>query len=193
MRKEKKENTFLFKKTKKKGKHIALIYETKPEQLSIAAQYIKQGIKSGEKCIYSCCENKVERISEEIEETGLDTADLIKSGQLSLYTEKETYLEKGFLNINSIKKRIQNLIDSINVRKFSGLRMAGEMSWAHRKNSYMSKLIDYEKISNCLLLENTIRVSAMCQYDYKIFSQDFLKDIIFIHPATIYKNLDKIL
>ncbi|MGM0442197.1 MAG: MEDS domain-containing protein [Elusimicrobiota bacterium] len=172
---------------KEKNNHIGLFYDSPKEQSNIISNFIKQGLEKNYKCIYITSRDNKKNILSSLDTLGVKTQNFQDKGQLNFNRVKDTYLRGGTFNI-------QNMINIINTSFFQakkegyyGLRGLAEMNWAIEKNIALYKLKRYENTVNEVLKDKEI--SLLCQYEFKKFPAEFIKNMIFIHPYVLHTQM----
>lgn len=158
------------------GTHICNIYRNDEERISVVAPYLQFGLLHNQRCIHISEEIEKKDICRTLRELGIDVDSCIRSGQLILLTEEETYLKEGFFSpltsLNSLQDAHYDTLKS----GYSGLRCCGEVSLTPKND----RLIDYERDVNYLFLHN--HLIALCQYHEEKIPENILVDVIHTHP-----------
>lgn len=164
------------------GDHAALFYRTKEEQLGIAIPFIAIGLGRNEKCLYIAEDNAPSQIRRKLEELGVDVKEAEKKGALSIVTKRETYLRHGAFEPD---KMIGDLCDAVQAAMdagFTGLRAAGELSWALDLPSALAQMIQYEE---GLDEHFHSKFAALCQYDESRFPSYIVERMKRLHPIIV--------
>jgi DNA-binding PadR family transcriptional regulator len=173
----------------KPGNHVAYFYEG--DNKPVAVQFIKEGLKNNEKCIYVAHENGIKDVMDAFEDGVKKHFD---SGQLNIIAAEDAYLRHGQFDPDIMITLLKESTDSALKEGHSGLRVTGEMTWALEGGSRHrpEKLIEYEAKLNKIFAGNAI--TAMCQYDRNKFCDMVLMDVLRTHPLVavnggIFKNV----
>ncbi len=108
-------------------------------------------------------------------------AEAQKTGALSVVTKHETYLRHGAFQPD---KMIVDLCDSVQAALdagFTGLRAAGELSWALDLPSALVQMVNYEE-----QLEEHFhsKFAALCQYDESRYPAYLIERMKSVHPIN---------
>ena len=76
--------------------HVCLAYSDREQQITAIAQYLREGIARGEKCVYLSDKATSEFVLTVLKQTGLDVDSLMQTGALGVVTPADFYLRQGF-------------------------------------------------------------------------------------------------
>ncbi|MGC8787362.1 MAG: MEDS domain-containing protein, partial [Anaerolineae bacterium] len=112
------------------------------------------------------------------------------SGQFSILTPEETYLQGGNFDPEQMIARLQAETEQALIEGYSALRITGEMTWALRSLPGPERLVEYEAKLN---ISWPGKCLGMCQYDRRRFRADILLDMMRTHPLValdqkLYEN-----
>ncbi|MBM3706622.1 MAG: HD domain-containing protein, partial [Actinobacteria bacterium] len=171
----------------KDGKHICSFYDNGNTQFSCIVPFIIGSLKSGQKCLYILDENIQERLRKAFADKGYNISEALKSKQLVFYTKKETYIKDGYFEPEKMINLLRETEKLALEEGYSGVRATGEMSWVLANPCDLEKLIEYENLLNIFFPGS--KVSAICQYNVKLFDENVLTDIVATHPMVIIDGL----
>ena len=163
------------------GDHVAFFYRTKAEQLETVIPFIAIGLERNERCVYIAEENTPSEICQHLQEFGVNVLEVQKSSALNIVTKHETYLRHGAFQPN---KMIEDLCDSVQSALdagFTGLRAAGELSWALDLPSALIQMVKYEEE---LDEHFHSKFAALCQYDESRFPPYLIERMESVHPIS---------
>ncbi len=166
------------------GRHFSSFYKDKTDQFSAVIPYLTAGLNSNEKCVYVYEESDPDEISYLLFRSGVDADSFIKKGQLAFLPKEQTYVYEGFFNVQRTLDTIQEAHYQALISGFTGLRGFGEMSWALQGFPNSESLIEYEYRLNELF--DSLKLSAICQYNETLFPEDILLGAIYTHPEVIF-------
>jgi hypothetical protein len=164
------------------GDHAALFYRTKTEQLAYALPFIATGLKRGLRCIYISDDHPVFEILGRLQALGINTTDAQNKRALRVATKKETYLRHGVFEPQLIVAGFHAEVEQALRDGFTGLRAAGEMSWALDQPSALSRLIEYEEDLQARWHDH---LSGLCLFDETRFPAYVIDEMVRIHPIVI--------
>ncbi|AGB35946.1 MEDS domain-containing protein [Natronococcus occultus] len=162
--------------------HLALVHESRTEQLSTVIPFVERGLERGERCVYVADETEPTAILEGLRDAGVDVDAALESGALAVHTAADSFLRNGSFEPDDAIAVLEDAIANA-TEEYDGLRIASEMTWALHDAS-VEALVEYEsKLNRLLPNENGI---ALCQYDRERFPPSVLREIIETHPHLIY-------
>jgi PAS domain S-box-containing protein len=167
--------------------HLALIYESKEEQLAAATPAIRIGIERHEKCIYVADENTARDIIDALRDEGIDIGAAVESGRLAVLTKQDTYLRGGEFVPDKMIRFWAEAADAAMAAGFSGLRVVADMTWALGGDPGTERLIEYEAGLNDSVRHHPI--VFICQYHRRRFAPEVILNVIRTHPMVISGRL----
>lgn len=168
------------------GVHICQIFNEDDERHGALIDYLISGIKSGEKTACFTEKETETTLSEIFEENNISFDDMIKSGDFTLAGTKEIYFEDGKFEPERMLGLLRQFYqDSVNEDR-SGARVIGEMSTDIEKVHGGSRLMEYESKVSLLIKEYPI--TAVCQYDARLFDGSTILNILKVHPYMVIKG-----
>jgi PAS domain S-box-containing protein len=168
------------------GDHLCLIYESRAEQLAIAAAFTKAGLERGERCLYIADEGSPDEIVAALAAAQIDVARERQRGALLLLTTKDTYLREPTFDARATIALYRSLVNEAVAAGYSGVRGAAEMTWALRPEIGCERLIEYEALLNYFFAE--ARAIGLCQYHRSRFPPAVLHGILRTHPLAVLGN-----
>ena len=163
------------------GDHVAFFYRTKAEQLETVIPFIAIGLERNEKCMYIAEDNTPSEIRRLLQEYGVDVLEAQKNGTLSVVTKHETYLRHGAFQPHKMIGELCDAVQSALDAGYTGLRAAGELSWALDLPSALVQMVNYEEE-----LEDHFhsKFAALCQYDQSRFPAYLIERMKSVHPIN---------
>ncbi len=170
----------------KPGDHICPIYSSIVEQMAVAVPFVRDGLSRGDRCIY-VSDGAVKGFVEALDAAGIDVARECDRGRLLLLTKSDSYLLGGTFAPEAMigflcQAEAQALADGL-----SGLRFAGEMTWALGPEPGYARLIEYEALLNRFVAGG--RSVILCQYDRSRFDPSCIHDVLLTHPLVVLGTL----
>jgi signal transduction histidine kinase len=165
------------------GDHLCPIFESVAERLAVIVPFIKDGLARRERCVHVADDPTAAEVIEALSAAGIDVACQRERGALRFLTKAESYLLSlefdpavmfGFLR----QEETHALAEG-----YSGLRVAGEMTWALGPETRCDRLIAFEAGLN-KFLENS-RSLMLCQYDRTRFDPAVIHDVLRTHPLVV--------
>ncbi|WP_306054146.1 MEDS domain-containing protein [Natronococcus wangiae] len=163
--------------------HFGLVYETREEQFTAVVPYIEQGIERNERCMYIASDNTRAEVLEALRAGGIDVDAALETGQLSIHTVEETYLEGGEFEVDEGRTLLGSAMEDA-LAAYDGFRVTAEETWLIGDGGRHEAFMACESHVNDLLDgENAM---ALCQYNRDELSPEIIADAIRTHPYLIY-------
>src|SRR6185369_7259484 len=121
-----------------------------------------------------------EELREQLRALGVALPD---THQCLLLGAEETYCPDGTFSPDRMLDTLEAAWTQSCCDGFKGLRVTGEMNWALRQHPGSERLIEYESRVNQVLAK--VPVTAICQYDARLFDGELLYQLLKVHPMMI--------
>ena len=165
------------------GEHLLSIYQTRNEQVSVAADYLAAGLRNNEQCVCIGDESLAQEIRTALGERGIDTASVIVNGQLLFLVAAEFYYDQERLKLDHIAHALHDAIGDALNSGFCALRVVGENFGLFAHPYEVEVWAEYEaRINDELKGKPTI---ALCQYDQMRVPGHLLVNMIKTHPKVV--------
>ncbi len=165
------------------GDHICFFYESQ-KQMDAIIPLFKQSLAKHYQCLYIADDNSALHITEALNKSGINVAQAVAGGQLSIISKYESYIKNGYFDPQAMISLLEQAILTAQTSGFSGFLATGEMTWALAGHSGSQRLVEYEAKLNNLIPHS--QVIAVCQYNLDRFAPELLLDMIKTHPLIIY-------
>jgi hypothetical protein len=154
--------------------HACLFYDRPGEQLPSVASALGEAIASGERCVYLADESPVAEVAGALTSAGVDVRGACDRRALRLLTN-------GELPLHEMADFLDESVRETRAGGFTGLTVAGEMSWALGPAQGPERLAAYEGLVNTLVA--TRRAAAICQYSVPRFPPSLVREALRVHPV----------
>lgn len=165
------------------GDHVCFIHETEEELRSVVEPYIRHGIEASEKVLYISDVRNLPMVTEWLGGRGVDMVRVMERGQFVMMGPEESYIHIGTFDpdrmIALLKKELKTALED----GFTGLRVAGEMTWALSGYAGSARLAEYEAKLNVFFRDAAC--TELCLYDRNQFSPEVLLKVLETHPIVI--------
>jgi anti-anti-sigma factor len=165
------------------GDHLCLAYSTDEEQRDVLTPFLVAGLARGEKVLYLSDTTAPETVTAWLRGQNIDARPAWARGQLEMRRVNDSYLRPGQFHPRLMREALCSEIASARRAGFSGLWLAGEMSWATRDVPGAERLADYEAHLGPVFDQGGL--TAICQYDRRLFGRDRSEHARLIHPWTL--------
>ncbi len=168
------------------GDHMVLLYNEEKEVVETIVSYINASLLRNEKCIYITGDANTQIIIDLLNET-INYEYYIDRGQFVILNQKDAYSKSGiFVPDKMISLLIAETNNAIS-EGYNGVSISGELSWVLQYEDGIERIIEYEWKLNEYVFNNA-KLSAICRYNMKKFSDEMIINIIQLHPYLIWKN-----
>jgi anti-anti-sigma regulatory factor len=163
------------------GDHVCWTADDNPVRLDVIAAFLRAGLTHRHKVVY--CGPDAGAVLTAMRATGVDTTGLLYSGQLRATTAEASYLSAGHFDAETTVKQWQAESAQSRAEGYAGIRVVGDMNWAHRSISGGEQLEGYERRINTVFTEGY--VAGVCLYDRRLFDPLDLRRISAAHPGAV--------
>ena len=165
------------------GAHICALYETEDEQLSIAAAYIADGLRQGERCLFVARLTAVlSRFRTALRRRGIDAQKMLASGALMEGTNAEAHLAEGRFDSERMLRFLNEAVEAALDAGFKGLRTCGDMSWLLDEAEGSERVVEYEALLNQFF--QGMRAAGMCLYNRARLPAGLIDHAIATHSSV---------
>jgi hypothetical protein len=166
------------------GQHICVLYATRDEQIAVAAAYITEGLRNGERCMYvPNSASELDRFRQALHEHGIDAAAVENLGALILLTKANAHLVDGAFDAERMLKMLNDAVEQALNDGYTGLRTCGDMSWLLDEAPGSDRVIEYEAMLNQFF--RNVRAIGMCQYDRRRLTPQVLEQAGLCTHSTV--------
>ena len=166
----------------KQGDHICVFYEDEDVLLDFLVPYFEEGLANGERCFCAQTPAMVERIR-----TRLLLSGNVDPRALELHTTDEVYFSTGAFAPVALMGLLKDSIADARQQGFTGIRMAGEMSFAAHGLCECDQLLEYER-----LVEEAFPLCpalGVCQYKISAFAPEVLESVLAAHRKSLTNTM----
>jgi anti-anti-sigma regulatory factor len=165
------------------GDHLCLTFADDAERRPVVAEYLSAGLSRGERVLYFVDRTTPGIVLDWLASTGVDTGPALLDGRLRVVPATDSYLASGRFDPATMVTTVRREVDASVAEGFAGLRICGEMGWAAREGVATAELAEYEREVDALFAERP--VSAVCQYDVRLFAADRLDVLDGCHRGSL--------
>ena len=168
----------------KVGEHICAFYETPEQQVAVAAAYLADGLRAGQRVMYVAESSEaLGRFREALQGCGINLLSLDKRGALIEATHAEAHLADGRFDSERMLGMLNRAVEEALAAGFSGLRTCGDMSWLLLEPDGAEQVVEYEALLNPLF--ERMPASGMCQYDRRRLPPQLLDHALATHSTVV--------
>ncbi len=168
------------------GVHICQIFSEDDERTESLLKFLLSGLQGGEKS--SCFSERIDQatLSKFFESHGFSYDEITKSEAISLAQTREVYFENNCFEPERMLNLLKGFYFTAQKQGFSAARVIGEMIPEIENVEGGSRLLEYESKVSLLLEEYP--VTAVCQYDARLFDGATIMDVLKVHPLMLVKG-----
>lgn len=167
----------------RRGSHASFAYSTVDELRPMVARYVATGLDHGERCIYMLGDRNVIELVDWLDEGGIDVPKHAADGSLQILRAKQVYLRDGGFDPRAVIETVRAAVQRAMHDGFSGLRAAGDMTWA-LGGTPLARLIDYEREVDRTLFTDR-RLTGLCLYDDRRFGWEQIAALNAVHRMVV--------
>lgn len=164
------------------GDHLCAFYRGLAERDDILIPFLRQGLRSGDKCICVMDASDPEAVLAALA-TEDDDEPRLSHGGLEVRGSRETYLRGGRFSTDSMLSFWEEALESAVAAGYQFTRAVGEMTWSMQDMPGVDQLITYESKLNRFLPRYPQVI--LCLYDLERFAGNVLMDVLKTHPKVL--------
>jgi anti-anti-sigma regulatory factor len=173
------------------GDHLCLLFGSDEEQREVLTPFLVDGLARGEKIVYLGDGTAPETLTGWLGARGVDARAAWARGQLEMRAAEHGYTRAGRFDQRHLLTGLRTAVADARRSGYSGLRVAGEMSWALRGAPGAEHLVGYEREAQQVF--DTGQASALCQYDQRLFDAVMVNRLSGCHaflatPNAVYQD-----
>jgi PAS domain S-box-containing protein/putative nucleotidyltransferase with HDIG domain len=165
------------------GQHLCTVHRTDEARDLLLSEFIQRGLAAGERVLCISENGPEDPVFTPLRNAELDVRAAVDEGRLQFILPNDAYLRHGVFDPGAMIERLREQTQQALDDGLTGLRVAGEMSWALRGSPGSERLIEYESLLNRFLPESAC--IGLCQYDMRRFPSSVLLDVLRTHPVAI--------
>jgi MEDS: MEthanogen/methylotroph, DcmR Sensory domain len=165
------------------GIHMCFIFDDEDERRHVLAKYIQSGLQEREQVAYFVDTMSPDELTQHLRRLGVEIPKNAEDRQCLISTAESTYCPDGTFRVERMLDTLEHAYEHCCSAGFDGLRVTGEMNWALRGYPGTDRLIEYESRVNQVLRK--VPVTAICQYDARLFDGATLYNLLKVHPMMI--------
>lgn len=162
------------------GDHVCTLFTTLEEQLRAAVEYIRAGLKRGDRCLYVCGERTLDDFRAALTQAGIAVEQEEARGALVLLTKHTGHLTGGSFDPDRMIQLLEKAVQDSLADGFAGLSAAGDMNWVLDNAPGTEKLAEYESRLNRFYQSH--RALGLCQYNLGTLPPKTVEDCLCTHP-----------
>lgn len=167
------------------ARHICALFETEAEHLAIAADYLADGLRRGERCLYAgASPAAIGRFRAALEARAVDAGKAFRRGALVLTTNAEVHLAGGRFDSERMLRLLNDAVEAALNDGYQGLRTCGDMSWLLAEPEGWEQVVQYEAFLNQFF--KGVPAEGMCLFDRARLPASTIDHAIATHPGVCF-------
>ena len=168
----------------KRGEHICALYDTEDEQVIVAAEYLADGLRTGQRAFYVAqSRTALTRFRAALTQLGVQVIRAESRRALVLRTHAEAHLVDGRFDSERMLRLLNEAVEDALRDGFVGLRTCGDMSWLLTDPPGAEKLVEYEAMLNDFF--TGAPGCGMCQYHRGRLAAHLLDHAVATHSSAV--------
>ena len=176
----------------KRGDHICIFYRDEHSLIQTLVHYLAAGLRRNERCFCVQKPHIIPNLLRGLSDLGFDTAGEVQRGALDIHTDREFYFSTGAFEPQALIDSLEESINAALVLGFSGMRTAGELSWAIEGNHNDSPVLCDQVIGYEQMVERSFPgkpVIGVCQYAANLFPPAVLRRVLDAHRIALEETM----
>jgi uncharacterized protein YjhX (UPF0386 family) len=165
------------------ARHVCAFFNSQDEAYRVLLPFIHDGFECGEKAVHVVNPDQRKVHLGRLEQSGIDCAVALESGQFELLNNADTYLRDGHFDQDRMLAVFETLAEKNAIEPYPFSRIVCQMDWASADQSCIEDLIQFEARVNDVWARYDDAV--ICVYDLAKFRADTVIDILRTHPMVV--------
>jgi len=166
------------------ARHLALFYRSPQTQLDVAATFVKQGLRTGQRCLYFVDTNTRSAVERAFRAADIDVEARLHAGDLLIEQGSDAYRKADFDPDRLVSLLSDACHESVDAG-YDGLWVAGELSWCFHTEITYDHVVDFEADFDAACPD--LPVTALCQYDLNQFGDESVAKALWTHEQIVYR------
>ncbi len=168
------------------GSHICQLYSKVTEIPGVTARLMKVGLAASEKCLFAAAPAQIKDFKEELLKLQVNVDQLIESGQLVLYEDRDTFLasDKGFDPYFLLSSH-QTFIAKALREGWKAVRISIDMTWLAKEIATPEQILKYEAASDAVFTFQNAPIIALMHYDHGKLLPSLIVELLKLHPISV--------
>ncbi len=169
------------------GSHICQLYSKVTEIPGVTARLMKVGLSRSEKCLFAAAPAQVKELREELQKLQVNVDELIESGQLVLYQEREMFLTNGGKRFDPyfLLSSHQTFIAQALREGWRAVRISIDMTWLTKDIATPEQILKYEAASDAVFTFQNAPIIALMHYDHSKLLPSLVVELLKLHPISV--------
>ncbi|QLD85964.1 MEDS domain-containing protein [Natronomonas halophila] len=166
-------------------RHLALFYESRDLQLTVAAAFVDHTLTQGKQCLYLVDDNTADAVETALRAAGIDVERRVADGDLVIRDAESVYLDAEF-DPETLLETLDERTDESIAEGYEGLGVVGENTWCFHTAGTFDRILEFEAQFDTRCPD--LPITALCQYDLTRFSEESIAKALWTHRQIIYRG-----
>jgi hypothetical protein len=169
------------------GSHICQLYSKVTEIPGVTARLMNVGLSLSEKCLFAAAPAQIKEFREELLKLQVNVDELIESGQLTLYNEREIFLAGGGKRFDPyfLLSSHQTFIAQALREGWRAVRISIDMTWLTKDIAQPEQILKYEAASDAVFTFQNAPIIALMHYDHSKLLPTLVVELLKLHPISV--------
>lgn len=168
------------------GSHICQLYSKVTEIPGVTARLMKVGLGASEKCLFAAAPPQIKEFKEELLKLHVNVDQLIESGQLLLYEERDLFLANGKrFDPYFLLSSHQTFIAQALREGWKAVRISIDMTWLAKDIATPEQILKYEAASDAVFTFQNAPIIALMHYDHGKLLPSLIVELLKLHPISV--------
>jgi hypothetical protein len=162
--------------------HVCAFFDSRDQKYETLIPFTSDAIAAGDDVINIVDAPDTTAHLDLLSRGGVPVQDALRTGQLSVYTSEQTYLQERENALSSLLVFLREALERAD-RENHCLRTWGEMNWVERGIVPLEDVLEYEAKVNEIVPH--YECSLLCVYDLAHTPASLMSEILLTHPYAI--------
>jgi hypothetical protein len=145
------------------SKHNCIFYGSEDALVEFLVPYFAEGLRKGEYCFGAQPSRVRTRLLRRLQSSRLGIRSAVLRKALKINCLEDTYFSDGRFEPLAMMDTLKGALGVAQSGKFSGLRVAGDVSWAMRERKLFGQALYYEKLLDLYMPGK--KMTTVCHYE----------------------------
>lgn len=166
-------------------RHLALFYDSRDLQLTVAAAFVDYVLGKDYRCLYLVDDNTPEAVEAALRAAGIDAEHHMAAGNLLIREAETMYLDADF-DPQALVETLEEITDESLESSYDGLGVLGESTWCFHTAGTFDRILEFEARFDERCPD--LPITALCQYDLTRFSEESIAKALWTHRQILYRG-----
>jgi C4-dicarboxylate-specific signal transduction histidine kinase len=167
------------------GSHFCLFYETKQDLLETLVPYCKEGLASGEFCLWVVAEPlTVEQATAALKDAMPALDRFLADSSIEIVSARDWYLQGGTFELERVTAGWREKLSQASARGYVGVRVTGDTAWLAKKD--WKHFCEYEEALNDAVANQHLAV--LCTYPLAGCGALEILDVVRTHQFALARR-----